>query len=982
MRRLSCIVTIVVVFAAVSTSAQDRVITIAALTPIAEHAATWSAGGGRHTIELRNFRPGADPVVHIIAPDGAERARGVAAGNRVSVTTTSSEAGSYIIVVRSRSSPAVETGDLWIDGQLVQRGLRFSSGTRIPMNDLAAGEEIVAITPPNGARTHSAFLLSASDDTIIQRTGGNRTLLRLRSGNRSSVVALYAAPDSAAGAIRVYRNDVGTDSDGDGLGDALETALGTCASSNGSVAGVECRDIADPRDTDGDGLWDSWEVLGYDASWTEGTATVRRHLPLPTWGADPRHKDIFIEVDFRRLDWEENQSQRTERMTPAVARSLAGMYGDAATTNGALRLLHAVSAGNPDARPGISLHFDIGVEPESPDDATIYGDWGGYTAVDAIQDANGNWVPQTPAGAYPAAMSPARRGIFHYVLGYTTGGGSCGQGIACGFNFRSANNAAHEFGHTFGLDHNGPGGTHEPNCKPNYPSLMNYAYYDVGWMQFSDGRSLGVLNNHALVETGAVDPGNAALLQTLGSVFRYKVDPATGSVDWNRDNQFAPPGTTVRAYANFRPGTSCEFTRERQVASGLKSQQSPAIVRYRDHLWIFAVTLDGQLSYTYTAPPFRCPSIDDCPDPRFVSPGTREIGPIAGIDAAVITVNNRQMILIVGTRPDGSLFESWVEESGGRFIWGSTQAIAGSSPAAGEPSLAATSDGRAVVLAYRSRDNVVRYRFRSAAAFGAEQTVRVAGNPLVMSANASPTMAYTGLSVDPIAARPEQLIGAFTNAAGELHLYAPDRLGRTWTRIGIPYDAMRAVTGRPAIAWVGPLPGATVATAESGSAPSSRPRAASDASRPPRRDAPPLAGAPHLATTATPLTIGRFYVLYVAKGNVPGHPRPDAVRMAMSYVDASGKMRIGLDSLFDNDWSYAFGIDLLQPGEVALRAAETYAITRDVFNQVWMRPHADGISDLPYRNYDDWKVLAWGTCSVLAHHQIDPRKTKCAAPGW
>ena len=107
----------------------------------------------------------------------------------------------------------------------------------------------------------------------------------------------------------------------------------------------------------------------------------------------------------------------------------------------------------------------------------------------------------------------------------------------------------------------------------------------------------------------------------------------------------------------------------------------------------------------------------------------------------------------------------------------------------------------------------------------------------------------------------------------------------------------------------------------------------------------------------------------------------------MSYVDTSGTLRIGLGSYFDNVWSYAFGVDLLQPGEIGLRAAVSYSIPNagshpDSLYQVSFRPHADGISDLPYSNKNDWPVIAWGACAVLAAQQLSPMKATCASRPW
>src|SRR5207249_12216291 len=112
---------------------------------------------------------------------------------------------------------------------------------------------------------------------------------------------------------------------------------------------------------------------------------------------------------------------------------------------------------------------------------------------------------------------------------------------------------------------------------------------------------------------------NTAFLDTLKSKVGYRVDATTGSVDWNRDGTFGPANARVRAYANLLPGNSggCEFTREGEQQIGAKSERSPAVVRCYDHIWVFSVTLDNKLDYTYTMPTWICSNIDDCPNPVF-----------------------------------------------------------------------------------------------------------------------------------------------------------------------------------------------------------------------------------------------------------------------------------------------------------------------------------------------------------------------------
>jgi hypothetical protein len=939
--------------------AQTRVFDLPAIGHIAEVPLTLKQRAQNHTIELRNVYPPGRAILDVVTASGAAipglRARGLSNA----ITLQPGVAGRFTLILRGQASGKPQIADVWLDGALVKPKVRFSAGAALTMTGLSEGEEVVGVAAPNGPPGHVAYLMSADGTHFIARAMGPVTRLRPHT-NGDAVVMFATLSESLTGRIRVYRNDFANDSDGDGLGDRLEGVLGTCAHRSASVAGVNCAAIADPRDTDGDGLWDSWEVFGVNGQ------------ALPTWGADPRHKDVFVEVDFRRLTLADNQSGLALHMMPAVARQMAAIYADAATTEPAIRAMHAQDVANPDGEPGVRLHLDTGVPPQTPADATIYGDWGGYTAVDSVPNGQGGFMTQTPGSAMASNMNQARRGLFHYVLGYTTGGGACGPGIACGFNMASAGNSAHEFGHTFLLDHNGPVGTHEPNCKPNYPSLMNYAFVDTGYLMFSDGRSFPTLNNHSLIETGIVSPTDATFLNTLKSKFLYKVDPATGSVDWNRDGVFSPATAPVRAYANLLPYDfgGCEFTREGEQLIGTKSQRSPAVVRYYDHIWVFSVTLDNKLDYTYTMPTWICSNIDDCPNPVFSPHAVQDIGPIDSVDAAVIRVNGRPLILIVAIRPDGSLVETWLHQEDGLNVWESTVTIP-ASPAAGEPSFAVSRDGTGVALAYRGADNIARFRTRGPATWGPEQQVVVGGEPIVMHPQTSPGLAFTGLPGTSIVVGAEEIVGAFADSMGYIQLYTPAGFPhhQGWMHLAIPYEPMYSGIGRPSMAWTGgPMTNALSADE------TAKTEYATTNLQP--------------AFPTPPSTYGRFYIVYInANPPVEGATNPNPVRMQMSYVDNAGKLRIGLDSFFDNVWSYAFGIDLLQPGEVGLRAAEAYSIPNagahpDSLYQVSFRPHADGISNLPYSNKNDWPVIAWASCAVLAGSQDASTRVTCPPKPW
>jgi hypothetical protein len=456
-----------------------------------------------------------------------------------------------------------------------------------------------------------------------------------------------------------------------------------------------------------------------------------------------------------------------------------------------------------------------------------------------------------------------------------------------------------------------------------------------------------------LTETGALPPGHE-LLGRLSSKYRYKVDPATGSVDWNRDNQFSPVETKVRAYANYAPGAGCEGTRAGEKPTGLTSNRSPAIVRFNNHLWVFAVTPTGELDFTMTPGEFSCTNPDQCPPLAFHEPGRLLSGNVSGIDAVTVTIAGRPIIVLAGIRKDGTLFEMWMEEISGRYHWHGPTDIPAST-ARNEPSLAVSSDGARIALAYAGKaDSKVYYRFRTSTGYGPERMALSQGQGVYVGNGSSPSIAYARMALPGDITLQEQLIGAFIS--GSVRLYRFNVASQDWSTLPVPVEQLPSpastlgrATGKPALAWVS-SPSLVIGSGDS---------------------------------SPDPMTYGRLYVVYSEVGAPdPNHPKPNPVRMSMSYVDRLGRLTVGLDSHFDNVWSFAHGIDLLQPGELKLRAAETYVIEGDPWNRVYVRPNADGIVDVPYRNYDDWKVMAWGSCAVLSTVQAPQIRVNCASPGW
>lgn len=234
------------------------------------------------------------------------------------------------------------------------------------------------------------------------------------------------------------------------------------------------------QDSDGDKLKDGWELHGVNG------------VPLPDYGADPLHKDLFIEADY--------MNGHDHLIDAAHLRDIVNVFDNAPVSN-------------PDGETGINIHIDTG--------GAVFG--GGYDAAYDLDGGNAvaedaNLGTMDPDGDYnwtefqavkDANFSSSREGIFHYMIfahnlapqfGSTSGISrngwpdsafikgatdfivSMGGWPSMGTQAQREGTFIHELGHNLGLRH---GGNDHTNYKPHYLSVMNY-YYQT-WGVFRDG---------------------------------------------------------------------------------------------------------------------------------------------------------------------------------------------------------------------------------------------------------------------------------------------------------------------------------------------------------------------------------------------------------------------------------------------------------------------------------------------------------------
>lgn len=200
--------------------------------------------------------------------------------------------------------------------------------------------------------------------------------------------------------------------------------------SDGKIDGIakvffDMSTLSTDGDADGDGLLDGWEKFGVDLV---GDGTTPK-LDLPGYGADPLHKDLFLE-----LDWMPGAEPVRDEIQ-AMKAAFAAAPIDAGTAASALKGAGIDAKINPDGLPGINLHVDTG----GLTDAT------GNLVGDNL--GGGNQVPLANVSALNSAFYAIkqanftdvdRSGVFRYGLSAMVFSDGLGVGDPLGFTGQSS----------------------------------------------------------------------------------------------------------------------------------------------------------------------------------------------------------------------------------------------------------------------------------------------------------------------------------------------------------------------------------------------------------------------------------------------------------------------------------------------------------------------------------------------------------------
>jgi FG-GAP repeat len=307
-------------------------------------------------------------------------------------------------------------------------------------------------------------------------------------------------------------------------------------------------------DSDGDGLLDDWETNGIQ--YTDGNGD-EQHFMLP--GADPLHKDLYIEID----------SMVGLGFDPAARTAVIAAFANAPND----------LVDNPDGLDGITIHLQV--DEEGLGVIPFPNNWVEFDSVKSTHFG-------TPAEQGNSPLLAAKARAYRYCIFGLSHGDDLSSGLAelPGNDFmvtmgmwpipggtvaQQAGTFMHELGHTLNLGHGGVsdiGAADHDNRKPNYYSVMSYTWqfpvasYAHFWRLDYSHVALGALDESGLIEGNGIDAGNSDLATILtlygggGEPPQLRWDAADGTpIDWNGNGETDPDPVEVDINYIFQCGS-------------------------------------------------------------------------------------------------------------------------------------------------------------------------------------------------------------------------------------------------------------------------------------------------------------------------------------------------------------------------------------------------------------------------------------------